>query len=327
MVRSMQAPSSPRSRKSLGLLAGALLALACATQVRWGQAVTPPPPAASAAAPVENGPDDKVRAALADALYASGDYANAARQLQFEVQAAERNGRAPAEARLLLLRQCYERLGDENAAVWALEKLVTYYPSRTYWTELLDRVQKRPDFGARLALDVDRLRLLVGALHSPADYLQMAERARQAGLPSEAKKVVDAGFASGVLGTGPDAVRQRALQAELARASAEEFRRISTPQAEAAARAARDGIEMHRLGLALFMAGDRSRGLALMEAAAARGISDENKPSDAKLRLGIVLLANGDRAQAIQVFGTVGGMHGAKDLAQLWLIQARAMAR
>ncbi|MFL6662151.1 MAG: hypothetical protein ACJ8G7_08215, partial [Rhizobacter sp.] len=100
------------------------------------------------------GAEADVRPVLAQAYFRKGDYENAARELQWQVQAAERAGRAPGEDLLLLLQKCYLQLNDGNATAWVLEKLVTYYPTQTYWADLLDRSQKRPDFGAPLALDV-----------------------------------------------------------------------------------------------------------------------------------------------------------------------------
>ena len=49
----------------------------------------------------------------------------------------------------------------------------------------------------------------------------------------------------------------------------------------------------------------------------------DNRPQDAKLRLGVAYLLAGDKAKAIDTFKTVGGMHGAADLARLYGIYAR----
>ncbi len=273
----------------------------------------------------EGGSDTRLRVVLSDAYYANHDYPNAARELQLEVQAAERASRAPAEERLLLLQRCYQHLNDNNAYAWSLEKLVTYYPKKAYWADLLARTQRRPDFGARLGLDVDRLRLLTGVLATASDYLDMAERAQRAGLPAEARKTIELGFAKGVLGAGPDAARHRALRDDLARLAAEDERRIDRPETEAQAVAAKDGIVMHQLGLDHVMHGHYAKGIALMEAALRKGGLD-NRPQDAKLRLGIAYLLAGDKAKAMDIFRTVGGMHGAADLGRLYGIYARNAA-
>src|SRR5213076_2487839 len=117
------------------------------------------------------GAEADIRPLLVQAHLHAGDFANAARELQWEIQAAERSGRAPGEDRLLLLQNCYAKLNDANAYAWVLEKLVTWYPKKEYWSDLLDRTLKRPDFGQPLALDVNRLRVASGAMSNAQEWL------------------------------------------------------------------------------------------------------------------------------------------------------------
>jgi hypothetical protein len=145
------------------------------------------------------GSEADARPLLANAYYGLRYYANAARELQWEIQAGDRVGRPPPEHRLLMLQSCYVKLNDANAYAWALEKLVTYHPRRPYWADLLERTHSRPDFGDRLSRDVNRLRLLTGTLGGAAEFVNMAMQARLAGYPAEAKQVVDHGFATAVL--------------------------------------------------------------------------------------------------------------------------------
>ena len=51
---------------------------------------------------------------------------------------------APAEDRLKLLLNAATKQGDNNAYVFAMEKLVTYYPKKEYWVDLLSRMQRKP---------------------------------------------------------------------------------------------------------------------------------------------------------------------------------------
>ena len=268
------------------------------------------------------GAEAEVRPLLVQAYLDTGDYANAARELQWEVQTAERSGRAPGEDRLLLLQGCYAKLNDANAAAWAAEKLVTWYPKREYWADLLDRTQKRPDFGERLALDVDRLRFATGTLGQAAEYLAMATRAQQAGFPAEAKRVIDQGFAQGVLGHGADAPRQRQWQRQLADEAAAQRRRLEPREVESAAEQVKDGIELFNLGFVHATLGNFGKGIALMEQGLRKG-GLAGRPQDAKLRLGIAYLWAGQRAKAIETFNSVGGRHGAADLGRIWALYAR----
>jgi hypothetical protein len=255
----------------------------------------------------------------ANSHFQAGDYANAARELQFEVLAAERAGRAPDEERLLLLERCYQQLNDQNAYAWGLEKLVAHYPKKEYWADLLTRTQKRPDFGERLALDVQRLRLLTGAMQDAAGYLTLANLAVQAGFANEAKHVLDKGFASGLLGTGPDAERHRKLRDTLARQASDEQQRLARLDAESSVP---DGPALVDLGFAYVTIGETAKGLALMERTIAKGKLGD-RPQYAKLHLGIAYLMAGRKARAIDAFKSVTGVHGAADLARLWGLYAR----
>ena len=151
----------------------------------------------------------------------------------------------------------------------------------------------------------------------------MATQARQAGFPAEAKRVVDHGFARGVLGTGVDAERHRELQRQLAAETLAQQRHVNQRDAEAAAERASDGIELFNLGWVHATLGDHTKGLALMEQGIRKG-GLANKPQDATLRLGIGYLMAGQRAKAIDTFKKVGGRHGAADLARIWGLYARS---
>ena len=273
----------------------------------------------------EGGADPQVGAWLSQAYVDSGDYANAARELQRAVQASERAGQTPSEEQLLLLQKCYVQLGDASAVVWVLEKLVTHHRHKRYWSELLDRVQNRPDFGQRLALDVLRLRWLTGTLRAPDDYVEMATLALQAGFPSEAVKVVEQGFANGSLGKGPQANEHQALRSRATRQQAEMQQTLARPEAAASAAAARDGIWLANLGFAYVTQGDFAKGLLLMEQGIQKGgLAD--KPQDARLRLGIAYLLAGQKDKAIETLKNIGGLHGAADLGRMWSIYARTAA-
>jgi hypothetical protein len=268
------------------------------------------------------GLETEVRPLLIQAYVQSGDFANAARELQWEVQAAERAQRAPGEDRLLLLQSCYARLNDANAYAWSLEKLVTYYPKREYWADLLDRTERRPDFGEPLSLDVNRLRLRTGVLPGAAAYLKFAAQALQAGFPAEAKAVLEHGYAQGVLGSGPDLRRHRELLKQLTEATRVQQGKLADPQLEAAADKARDGIELVDLGFAHVTQGNFDKGLQLMEQGIRKG-GLANKPQIAKLHLGVAYFMAGQKARAIEVFKTVGGKHGGADLGRIWALYAR----
>ena len=269
---------------------------------------------------------DDASATLASAARAgreyfrANDFENAARNLQVEAALAEKSAQSPSEQSLQMLAECYARLADVTGQAWALEKLVTHYPKPRYWSQLIAHTQRRQEFGGRLALDVLRLRRVTGALQGPDDYMALASLALRSGFPAEASKALDQGFARGVLGTGPDAARQRGLRDEAARQAAELHRVIDDPQATRDASAAPTGEALVQLGYEFVTYGDYAKGLALIQAGLRKGGID--KPQDTTMRLGIAYLQAGRKADALQTLSTVTGVHGAADLGHLWYLYA-----
>lgn len=267
------------------------------------------------------GAESELRPLLAQAHLQLGDYANAARELQSEVQVAERAGRPPGEDRLLLLQRCYAQLNDASAYNWGLEKLLTWYPNRKYWSELLDRMQDRPDFGPPQALDLNRLRLVTGTLGGAPAYLALAAQVRDAGFPAEARQVVEHGFASGVLGHGPEGARHRQLLRQLAHELMVQRRHIHQLDVLLAAQNANDGIALFDLGYAHATMGDHELGLGLMQRGLRKGGLAE-RPQYARLHLGIAQLMAGQKESAVETFKLVRGKHAAPELARLWTLYA-----
>lgn len=266
----------------------------------------------------EGGSSAAMRTLLIQSQYLSGDFAGAARELTGEIQAAEKSGTPPAQDRLNLLLNAATQLKDQNTTVFALERLVTYYPRKEYWVDLLSRMQRKPGFSDRLVLDTYRLSLATGSMSAAADYMEMGQLALQAGHVLEAKQVVDKGFAANILGQGPEAERHKRLRDLVAR-------KIDEAKATAAAEekdalAAKDGNALVAIGFAHAMGGDSAKGIALMQQGIAKG--SLKRPEDAKLHLGVAQVMAGD-AKAQATLRGVGGADGTADLARLWSLYAR----
>ncbi|MCX7169662.1 MAG: hypothetical protein NTY41_05045, partial [Proteobacteria bacterium] len=262
----------------------------------------------------DGGGSAQMRTLLIQAYFQSGDVTNAAKEAQADIQADVSAGRIPSEDKLLLLSNCY--LKQNNAAGYSAttEKLLAYYPKKSLWAEVISRLRKKSGFSDRLSLDVYRLQLITGNLTSTADYMEMGQLALQAGLPIEAKKVVDQGYANGALGKGADVERQQRLKALVDKRLMENQKAV---QEEAAAQAAPDGNALVSLGLNL----GGTKGIPLMEAGIQKG--GLKYPEDAKLHLGILMIQTGQKAKAVQVLKTVQGADGTRDLANLWMLFAR----
>ncbi len=267
----------------------------------------------------EGGTSPAIRTMLIQSQYLSGDFSGAAKELTAEIQGAERSGSPPAEDRLKLLLNAATRLGDNNAYVYAMEKLVTYYPKKEYWVDLMSRMQRKSTFSDRLSLDAYRLSLATGGMTAPADFMEMAQLALQADLPSESKQVVDKGFAAGVLGAGPEAERHKRLRELVVKRLAEDT--ASRAADETAATAAKTGDALIAVGMNNVYSGQAAKGVGLIQQGIAR--NSLKRPEDAKLHLGIAQLAAGEKAKALATFKTVQGADGTADLARLWALYAR----
>lgn len=267
----------------------------------------------------EGGTNAEIRGLMIQSHYLAGDCANAARELRALIDADAKSGGAPAQEWLQLLTNCYAKLGDDAGYAFALEKLLASYPKKEYWSDAIRRVESKPSFSNRNALDVLRLRHATGTFDGTASYAAMTRLALDAGLPAEAKRISDEGFASGALGTGADAEAQKRLRDTAAKQVVEDQKQLV--QSGKAAGAARDGEALVNVGFAYVSGGQFDPGITMMEQGIAKG--GLRRPDEAKLHLGIAYLSAGRKADAVRTFQNVGGADGTAELARLWLIFAQ----
>ena len=263
----------------------------------------------------EGGTSAPMRTLLIQAYFQTGDVANAAKEAQADIQSDVAAGRTPSEEKLLLLANCYLKQNNSAGYSATIEKLLNYYPKKSLWAEVISRLRKKPGFSDRLSLDVYRLQLITGNLHSTEDYMEMAQLALQAGLPNEAKKVVDEGYGNGALGKGTDVDRQKRLKDLVARRVAEN--QLAQEKDEVAGNSTQEGTALVNLGFNL----GGSKGIAMMDAGIKKG--GLKNPEDAKLHLGILMIQAGQKAKAVQLLKTVQGTDGVHDLANLWVLFTR----
>jgi len=265
----------------------------------------------------EGGNAAAMRTVLLQSYYLSNDCASVNRMLG---GGNDESARAPSEEDLEILRSCYRREHDDAGYVAATERLIVHYPKKEYWTEMLARVQRKPGFSDRLSVHVYKLRFATGNLASANDYMELAQLALQAGVPAEAKFVMDKGYAAGILGKGDQAARQGRLRDLIAKTLAESQK--TRAEDERNALAARDGEDLVKVGLNDVYEGKADEGLALIEKGIKKG--GLKRPEDAKLLLGEAQLHAGHKNRAVQTFKTVRGNDGAADIARLWVLEARA---
>jgi hypothetical protein len=267
----------------------------------------------------EGGQDRGVRLVLVQALFNTGDCPGTLRELLPLVQADEAAGKKPGEDLLKLAGNCQLKTNDDAGYYQTLQRLVTHYPQPDYWADLLPRVQRQPGFAERLQLPTLRLLRQAGAMEDADDFLDMAQLSLKAGLPGEARAVLEQGYAKGTLGKGPGAPQHQRLLDSARKQAADDAAQFTAN--EARARSGADGGPLLNLGLAMATAGQADQGLPLMQQGLAKGIT--RLPNDARLHLGAALLVAGRRAEAEPLLRGLPADDGLAELGRLWLLAVR----
>lgn len=271
----------------------------------------------------EGGNSSTMKQVLTSAQFNSGDMGSIIKDTEAEIAADEKAGRTPSQDKLNLLLSAAIRQKDGNAEQLAISKLLSYYPRKELWTQVLSGIQTKKGFSDRFSLDVYRLKLATGNLKDANDYMEMAQLAAQAGFPEEGKQVVDKGFAANVLGQGKEGERHKRLNDLMVKRIAEA--KAALPEAEKAALAAKDGNALVSLGLAYSFRGDAAKGVKYIEQAIEKG--NLTRPEDAKLYLGLAHSMAGEASKAQAAWRSVKGSDGSADLARLWGIHSRSAKR
>ncbi len=247
----------------------------------------------------------------------SGDYTSVLREAQAAVTAAEGAGRRPGEDDLLRLADAQNRTGNKAGYSGTLEKLVTYYPKKDYWSAHLANLQRKPGFSDRLGIDVMRLKLKQGLITKGDEYMEMAQLAMQAGLPTEAKGIMDKGYAAGLLGTGEQADRQKRLKDLIVKTETETNAGLEA--SVTAAMGLKDGNDLVKAGTVYASRGDGAKAVSLLEQGIAKG--NLRRLDDAKLRLGLAqLMTPATKTKGLQTLRSIDAKDGTGDVARLWAI-------
>lgn len=265
----------------------------------------------------EGGTDSASRQYMIQAKSLSGDSAGAMKATRAEIMEAEKNGRAPSQAALETYAFGIQK-SDKAAYTATLEKLVMYYGKKEYWINLLNSVERKPEFSSRLTMDLYRLKFAIGQITKTSDFMEMAQMSIQDGYPAEALKIIDQGYKIGALGTGAEAARHTRLKDLATKRLAASKAQQAT--AEADALKASDGTALLNLGYAYVTAGEYDKGIDLME----QGVRKDSlkHPDDGTLHLGMAYLMAGKKAAGIKAMKSIQGKDGTGDLARFWIIQA-----
>lgn len=257
----------------------------------------------------DNPGDTQMHELLTQTYYISGKYAEAAKELQS-------NGKA-SEAQLQMLANIQLKQNDKAGYVQTLEKLAGNYPKTSYWADLLQRVVTKPGFASSLNLDVLRLKLALGLLSKPSEFMEMGQLSLQTGNPAEALKIIDEGYKKGALGTGSDADRHKRLKDLALKTEADFNAKLAATQADAEKN--KDADALFNLGYALVSAGKADQGLKLMDQAIKLGTA--KRPEEMKLHYGEGQINAGKKAAGIATLKSVKGTNGEADIARYFILQ------
>ncbi|MFK3738448.1 tetratricopeptide repeat protein [Massilia sp. TN1-12] len=260
---------------------------------------------------------DAVNSAMIRSYYLSGDYATALKLQRPVLDAMEQAGKTPTQEDLRLYASAANKAKDDTAYLNGLEKLASFYPSDDFWTDLISRgIVRKPGFQEANVTNVLRLQFAAVKQLSPEGYTELAELALKDGFPTEAKKVVDAGFAAGVLGTGSGAAQHRQLRDRATKGAADDAKNIAA--GEASASKAKNGAGLVNLGWAYVTMDQFDKGIGFIEQGIAKG--GLKSPDEAKLRLGMAQARAGKKDQAISTFESVKAGGGLSDTAKYWIL-------
>lgn len=260
--------------------------------------------AGSSAAPVQ--------AVLVRSTYLMNDFPGTIKLLEAQQQRA---GKLSMED-LRLLASSYGQNKDEANYVRLAEQLLREHGRTEYWPDLLARVQRQPGWQSRWDIDLYRLRLRLDLMDEADDYLVLADMLARSGLPAEAQKVLDAGYAKGLLGKGSRSAEHDKLRASVTRQAADDRQNLAgaaaRPPEVADAKAA---TITFNTGAALVGAGQAAHGLELMKAALDGPLPD---PAQSRLQYAQALQLAGRSADAAEQFKAVASHDALGLLARLW---------
>jgi hypothetical protein len=247
----------------------------------------------------------------------SGDFAQTLRDSSAQVNAAEKAGQRPGEDDLLRMADAARRTNNTAAYSSALEKLVVYHNKKDYWSAHLTSIQRKPGFSPHLGLDVSRLKLANGLFTTADEYMELAQLALQAGVPAEAKDIMDKGYAANLLGQGEQAARHGRLRDLVAKTLAESNTALAANTVEATAQ--KDGNGLVKIGTVYTSLGQSDKAIELIEKGIAKG--QLKRPDDAKLRLALAMLSSAKtKAKGVQALRSISSSDGTADIARLYAV-------
>lgn len=257
---------------------------------------------------------------LAIALFDTNNLAGGTAAMDRAVRAREAAGqKAPEEWFRFVVSKLYQSGDRANAATWLMRQIQNY-PSPSAWrSAVLIYMEQASGRGTPLArgdrIDLYRLIRAAGGLAGESDYFNYAKAAHEAGLPLEAKTVIDEGRAAGKVPAG-----SAAIATVYTAASAAVRADVALDTLDRQARAAANGRLAAQTADAYLGAKQYNAAIALYEIALQKG--GVEVPS-VTLHLGIAQALAGNKAGAQATLARVTAGTQA-EIARFWVAYTRA---
>jgi hypothetical protein len=222
-----------------------------------------------------------------------------------------------SQQELELLNRCAYEAHDTAAQQAALEQLVVDFNQQKYWADLLDNADRTSGLNNQDTLDIYRVRMLTGTMKGKSDFETATEIAIQLGFPVEAQAFAQKGLDSKQLDADRGA-RLLNMAKTQAATDAANFAKV-----EAAAKAAKTGDALVKVGDQLWSQGKYQDSLDSIKAGIAKG--GLTNADAAQISLARAYISLHQRDAAVKALAEVSKTAPAHTLAmaKLWSIFAR----
>ena len=258
--------------------------------------------------------NDDLGLLLVKAKVESGDAAGGVAELDREItKRAAAGTKAPEDWYRYAIAQSNKRHVKATTLEW-LNKYAVAYPTPKTWYEVLATYAIQQDSVSKLdnqqKIDIFRLMRATGGLADQYYYIEYAQKAQNAGLPTEAQAVIKEGLANGKIPAANTEAKAlltetaKAIQLEGSLATLETKSRAASATAAYAAQTAD----------AYLGQGNYAKAIDLYRIALGKPGVDADTVNT---RLGVALARSGDKAGAQTAFAAVKGTPR-NEIAQLW---------
>ena len=148
------------------------------------------------------GTNARVDLMLLQSLSIQGLHQEVLQEMVSKQNVAATAARMPDEMELRIYAISQKQLKDDAGFVKTLAELTKRFPSKDYWSDLLNTMGRLPSFNQRYQLDVSRLMEATEVMEEADDYTDMAVFALKSGLPAEALRVLEKGQSAGLFAKG-----------------------------------------------------------------------------------------------------------------------------